>query len=289
MGKHVQGRDLALFGESRAIPIFLLTTLLISSVFYFLIIKSGHMGGGWGGYVAGLMWSPGLAALLTCKLLRRDLDSIGWGWGKTRYEVIGYLIPLGYSIVIYTFVWLTGLGGVYNKSFVDQITNSFGLGPIPAWASITLYFIFTATFTVIRDFATVIGEEIGWRGFLVPELAKEARFPRDCHDHRIYLGNLALSSHLVCRLSWGLTGLVLCSVVDGNAAVSDICVDLASPQVQKYLALRPSSCITQHLHTTVLRPPHNLSEQNGLCSGRVWRRTTCNLNCDGDLLLEATR
>jgi hypothetical protein len=46
MGKHVQGRDLALFGESRAIPIFLLTTLLLSSVFCFLIIKSGHMGGG---------------------------------------------------------------------------------------------------------------------------------------------------------------------------------------------------------------------------------------------------
>jgi predicted nucleic acid-binding protein len=46
----------------------LLKTLLISSVFYFLIVKSGHMGGGLGAYVAGLMWSPGFAALLTCKL-----------------------------------------------------------------------------------------------------------------------------------------------------------------------------------------------------------------------------
>jgi hypothetical protein len=68
MGKHVQDRDSAFFGESRAIPIFLLTTLLISSVFYFLIVKSGHMGGGWAAYVAGLMWSPGLAALLTGSL-----------------------------------------------------------------------------------------------------------------------------------------------------------------------------------------------------------------------------
>ena len=74
--KQVQRCGLA---ESRAIPIFLLMTLLISSVFYFLIIKSGHMGGGWGAYVAGLMWSPGFAALLTCKLLRRDLRSLGWG------------------------------------------------------------------------------------------------------------------------------------------------------------------------------------------------------------------
>jgi membrane protease YdiL (CAAX protease family) len=74
-------------------------------------------------------------------------------------------------------VWLTGLGGFYDKGFVDRVTDSFGLGSIPAWASITLYFIFTATFTVIRDFATVIGEEIGWRGFLVPELAKKHSFP----------------------------------------------------------------------------------------------------------------
>ena len=42
MAEQVQGKDLSLFGESRAIPIFLLTTLLMSSVFYFLIIKSGH-------------------------------------------------------------------------------------------------------------------------------------------------------------------------------------------------------------------------------------------------------
>ncbi len=159
------------------IPVFLLTTVLISSVFYFLIVKSGHMGGGWGAYVAGLMWSPGFAALLTCKYLGRDLASLGWKWGKTRYEVICYFIPLAYATVIYAFVWLTGLGGVYSKGFVEKVTESFGLGPMPAWASIALYFVFTATFSVIRDCATVIGEEIGWRGFLVPELAKKHGFP----------------------------------------------------------------------------------------------------------------
>src|SRR3954452_2095475 len=99
MAKSDEDSKVSRAGRPRAIPIFLLTTLLISSVFYFLIIKSGHMGGGWGAYVAGLMWSPRFAALVTCKLLRRDLRGIGWGWGKTRYEVIGYLIPLGYSIV----------------------------------------------------------------------------------------------------------------------------------------------------------------------------------------------
>jgi uncharacterized protein len=177
MSKRVQGSSVEFPGEPRVIAVFLLATLLISSVFYLLIIKSGHMSGGWGAYVAGLMWSPGFAALLTCKYLGRDLGTLGWKWGKTRYEVISYFISLSYAIVIYAFVWLTGLGGVYQKSFVDEITKSFGLGPMPAWASIALYFVFTATFTVIRDFATVIGEEIGWRGFLVPELAKTHSFP----------------------------------------------------------------------------------------------------------------
>jgi len=76
--------------RNRPIPIFLLSTLLISSVFYFLIIRSGHMGGGWGGYVAGLMWSPGLAAMLTCKLSGRNLSTLGWHWGSGRYESICY-------------------------------------------------------------------------------------------------------------------------------------------------------------------------------------------------------
>ena len=158
------------------IPVFLITTLAISSVFYFLILKSGHMGAGMGAYVAGLMWSPGFAALITCKYLRRDIRTLGWRWGALRYEVAGYLIPLGYAAVIYGFVWLTGLGALYRKDFVEALTRAFGLGPLPAWASIALYFAFTAIYTVIRDCATVLGEEIGWRGFLVPELAKRHGF-----------------------------------------------------------------------------------------------------------------
>ncbi len=158
------------------ISTFLLVTLLFSSVFYFLIIRSGHMGRGWGGYVAGLMWSPGFAALLTCRLLGRDLTTIGWSWGTGRYETTAYFIPLAYSAIIYGFVWLTGLGEFFNKDFIAKVTQSFGLGALPDWLSIFLYFLFTATFAVIRDTATVIGEEIGWRGFLVPELAKNRSF-----------------------------------------------------------------------------------------------------------------
>ena len=76
------------------IAVFLVITLGFSSIFYFLIAKSGHVGGGWDAYIGCLMWCPGLAALLTCKYLKRDLSSLGWKWGKSRYQIACYLIPL---------------------------------------------------------------------------------------------------------------------------------------------------------------------------------------------------
>jgi hypothetical protein len=66
--------------------------------------------------------------------------------------------------------------GFYNKQFYESFSKDFGLGPMNPWANISLYFVFTATITVVRDCATVVGEEIGWRGFLVLELAKRHSF-----------------------------------------------------------------------------------------------------------------
>lgn len=159
-----------------AVLIYVGFTIAFSSVFYLLIAKSGHSGGPLVNYVGCLMWCPGLAALVTCKYLGRDLSTLGWNWGKTRYQVICYFIPLIYGTASYAFVWLGGFGGFYNKSFVDHVSKELGLGPMPPWLTISLYFLFTATISVIMGLTTVLGEEIGWRGFLVPELAKQHSF-----------------------------------------------------------------------------------------------------------------
>ena len=162
--------------DRRSVAIFIGFTVAFSSIFYFLIAKSGHSGGPFVNYVGCLMWCPGLAALVTCKYLGRDLSTLGWSWGKGRYQVICYLIPLAYGAVSYGFAWLTGFGGFYNQRLVELVSKDLGLGPMPAWLTIFLYFLFTATISVIMDLATVLGEEIGWRGFLVPELAKRHGF-----------------------------------------------------------------------------------------------------------------
>jgi len=162
--------------DRRALPCYLLLTLAFSSVFWFLIIKSGHLSSGSGMYVAGLMWCPALAAMLTCKIVGRSIGTLGWKWGETRYQVMSYLIPLGYAATTYIIVWITGLGGFYDPKFVTAVSKSFGLGPLPPWFAIAFYLLLAGTFGFVRGCATALGEEIGWRGFLVPELAKRTNF-----------------------------------------------------------------------------------------------------------------
>lgn len=164
-----------LAADRRAIPVYLLFTWAFSSLFYFLIIKSVGTNAADGTYTAALMWCPAVGALLTCKYLGRSVSSLGWQWGKTRYEVVSYLIPLGYSIVGYSIAWLTGIAAINPIQTAAAFTRFFGLGPMSRPVGIAAFFLFVA-FGVIQNCATTLGEEIGWRGFLVPELAKRYSF-----------------------------------------------------------------------------------------------------------------
>src|ERR1041384_5824332 len=118
---------------NRATAFYLLFTVAFSSVFWGLIIKSGHISAGGGMYVAGLMWCPALAALATWKMVGRDIRTLGWKWGPPRFLAMSYLIPPAYAGIAYLIVWVTGLGGFYNAEFVSAISNRFGLGHQPAW------------------------------------------------------------------------------------------------------------------------------------------------------------
>lgn len=159
-----------------AVATFLGLVWAVSSVFYFMIIQGGHLGGGRGVFVLGLMWSPGLAALLTTAIHRRRLSDLGWGWGRTRYQLLSYGIPLAYTAVAYSVAWATGLAGLGNAESVAAIARDFGWTAWPVPTVVTGYVVLQATVAIIRECAYGLGEEIGWRGFLVPELSRSLSF-----------------------------------------------------------------------------------------------------------------
>src|SRR5262245_30629930 len=101
---------------TRRILIFLGLNFLLSSIFYLLIINT-KLGGGGGVYVRALMWCPAIAALLTCRFTRKSVSELGWKWGKTRYQVLSYLIPIAYAFIAYLGAWISGYAGFYNQEF----------------------------------------------------------------------------------------------------------------------------------------------------------------------------
>ena len=186
----------------KPVLIFLSITLALSTIFYFLIIYSGTLGGGRGQYVMGLMWCPGISALLTMKILKRNISDLGWKWGKTKYQFLSYLIPIFYALIAYLAIWVLGWGGFYNKEFVNALTESYGLGPIGNGFTIVFYVILLGVFGTIRSMASALGEEIGWRGFLVPELYKKYGFTK---------------TSLISGIIWGVWHLPILLFADYNS------------------------------------------------------------------------
>ncbi len=161
----------------KATFIYLIVVLAFSAVLWALIIRSGHLSMGLGMAVMALMWCPALAAFVTCRVMGRSVRSLAWRWPAGRYVAAAYFLPIAYAGLAYAAVWALRLGG-WNSPFVAAVKERFQLPGVPTWAVMALFVIFMATAGVIRSVASALGEEIGWRGFLVPELAKQMSFTK---------------------------------------------------------------------------------------------------------------
>jgi membrane protease YdiL (CAAX protease family) len=136
---------------------FLGLTLVSSAVVWWLIIAAGSLRVHRGAYVLALMWCPGVSALASRLAFQRNVRGEGWALGHARFAALAYVLPLGYATAAYAGVWLTGLGGVDLTRFRVPVVPFVVVGSIESLV-----------------FAT--GEELGWRGFLVPALARTMSF-----------------------------------------------------------------------------------------------------------------
>ncbi len=155
---------------------FLVLTFTLSAIWYMLIISSGSAQAGGGLYELLLMWSPGIAALVVQFWFTRGLGGLGWRPGKPRYLAAGYFLPLLYGLVMYAIIWLTGLGGFSPQQLSETIGQQIGYQSQSPVVFTVVYFFIAAVPLMIPGILSAVGEEIGWRGLLVPELAKVTTF-----------------------------------------------------------------------------------------------------------------
>ena len=134
---------------------------------YWLIFRLGR--------ATPLMLSVGAATIVTYLIRKRDLASLGWTWGSWKYQWMSYIIPLLCTTVAYMLIWGIGLGEL-NSEFITEQGDTYNL---KNWNDTSLFFFhfaLTASVSFIMLLPSVLGEEIAWRGFLVPELSKFMSF-----------------------------------------------------------------------------------------------------------------
>ena len=145
---------------------FLTLLLLFSSVFYALVFLVADAPKRWGSYVLPFMWCPGLAALVTKILRDRSLRGLGWGWGQTRYFLIAYGLAFVVCLLPYLFVWFAF--DAFSRSQFIAVLSKAGLpSALRGRAGLLVVVLVISPLTGLISSA---GEEIGWRGFLVPRM-----------------------------------------------------------------------------------------------------------------------
>lgn len=104
-----------------------------------------------------IMWAPASSAITTKAVFDRSLKGIGWS-NNWCFFVLAFIVPIVYSSLAYWVVFFAGYA---------RINASFDIN----WISIFLVWL-------PINFACALGEEIGWRGFLVPELFSRMSYAR---------------------------------------------------------------------------------------------------------------
>jgi membrane protease YdiL (CAAX protease family) len=163
--------------------------------------------------VASLMWVPGVAALVTVRFITKEgRHVLRIRRGPLRPYLVTALVIPGVFALVYALTWLLNLGDPewHLASFLAEMASQGGdvSAVPPAWILIPAVLGASVVFAPFVNALFGFGEELGWRGYLLPQLMPLGK-PR---------------AYLLVGLIWGLWHAPLLaagfSYGPGNAAVN---------------------------------------------------------------------
>ena len=156
----------------KTIGLFLILLTALSSIGYYAILKLNPTSI----YVGALMLSPALAAFITLKIKGRPISNLPWSLKKLKYLKLAYFTPVLYVSIAYVLIWLFGFGNLINTETILAWSDELGIdNSNQTIVGIVMIFLLL-TVGVIKNLGSTLGEEIGWRGFLIFELRKVMSF-----------------------------------------------------------------------------------------------------------------
>lgn len=148
----------------RVIALYLILVLALSSIFWYLLAARPQWAIGTGIIRYSmflLMWCPAFAAIATRLVLQRTLGGFGWKIGELRWWLFSMVIPIAVGFVMFGSAWISGAAPFL---------------PDTAWAILALPALQAILIALVDNVFSATGEEIGWRGLLVPELGRFSTF-----------------------------------------------------------------------------------------------------------------
>jgi membrane protease YdiL (CAAX protease family) len=120
--------------------------------------------------------SPAIAAIVTRLGFQRTLRGMGWNGARIKYYAVAFALPIVYLSAVYVPLWAIGYGTLHPDAF-DWVTGTLPVsGGHHRFGNVSA--VVGAATTLIQLAGLALGEELGWRGFLVPELAKITSFTK---------------------------------------------------------------------------------------------------------------
>jgi membrane protease YdiL (CAAX protease family) len=139
---------------------FLALTFILSWVVMGLIIAKGGLQQA-GILIFLVMWIPGLVSLGYRAIARIGFHDVGWKLGAGKYWLFAFFVPLIVAAIAFSISWWSGVSEftLPAKEMLERngASNSFQL----------ILKAYPISFVV--GCIAALGEELGWRGFLVPK------------------------------------------------------------------------------------------------------------------------